>query len=84
MIAASAACAAVTARTPRIARSSSVRRRSWCRSRASWTYWDSYAFGAHLRLPAGGPNDVYVSMGQVKKYGLRKGDAVHGTIPPAA
>ena len=39
MIAASAACAAVTARTPRIARSSSVRRRSWCRSRALWTYW---------------------------------------------
>lgn len=27
-----------------------------------------------------GPNDVYVSMGQVKKYGLRKGDAVHGSI----
>jgi len=27
-----------------------------------------------------GPNDVYVSMGQVKKYGLRKGDAVQGTI----
>ena len=40
---------------------------------------DSYAF---LRttgyLP--GPNDVYVSLGQVKKYGLRKGDAVVGAI----
>ena len=40
---------------------------------------DSYAF---LRtsgyLP--GPNDVYVSLGQVKKYGLRKGDAVTGAV----
>lgn len=40
---------------------------------------DNYAF---LRtsgyLP--GPNDVYVSLGQVKKYGLRKGDAVVGSI----
>ena len=27
-----------------------------------------------------GPNDVYVSLGQVKKYGLRKGDAVVGSI----
>ena len=40
---------------------------------------DNYAF---LRtsgyLP--GPNDVYVSLGQVKKYGLRKGDAVVGAI----
>ena len=38
-------------------------------------------FAVHPRggyLP--GPNDVYVSMGQVKKYGLRKGDAVHGSI----
>ncbi|PJP05517.1 hypothetical protein CWI91_05870, partial [Bifidobacterium animalis subsp. lactis] len=24
------------------------------------------------------PNDIYVSMGQIKKYGLRKGDAVRG------
>lgn len=40
---------------------------------------DSYAFvRTSGYLP--GPNDVYVSMGQVKKYGLRKGDAVHGTI----
>jgi len=27
-----------------------------------------------------GPNDVYVSLGQVKKHGLRKGDAVVGAI----
>ncbi len=40
---------------------------------------DNYAF---LRttgyLP--GPNDVYVSLGQVKRYGMRKGDAVIGAI----
>ena len=42
---------------------------------------DSYAFvRTSGYLP--GPNDVYVSMGQVKKYGLRKGDAVHGSIRP--
>ena len=42
---------------------------------------DSYAFvRTSGYLP--GPNDVYVSMGQVKKYGLRKGDAVHGAIRP--
>ena len=40
---------------------------------------DSYAFvRTSGYLP--GPNDVYVSMGQGKKYGLRKGDAVHGSI----
>ncbi|MDN5979665.1 transcription termination factor Rho, partial [Bifidobacterium mongoliense] len=40
---------------------------------------DSYAFvRTSGYLP--GPNDVYVSMGQVKRYGLRKGDAVHGSI----
>ncbi|MEE3341134.1 MAG: transcription termination factor Rho [Bifidobacterium merycicum] len=40
---------------------------------------ESYAFvRTSGYLP--GPNDVYVSMGQVKKYGLRKGDAVHGVI----
>ncbi|WP_418969512.1 transcription termination factor Rho [Alloscardovia omnicolens] len=40
---------------------------------------DSYAFvRTSGYLP--GPNDVYVSMGQVKKYGLRKGDAVRGFI----
>ncbi|MDQ6875366.1 MAG: transcription termination factor Rho, partial [Actinomycetota bacterium] len=27
-----------------------------------------------------GPNDVYVSMSQVKKYGLRRGDAVTGAV----
>ena len=40
---------------------------------------DNYAF---LRtsgyLP--GPNDVYVSLGQVKKHGLRKGDAITGAV----
>lgn len=40
---------------------------------------DSYAFvRTSGYLP--GPNDVYVSMSIVKKYGLRKGDAVQGTI----
>ena len=40
---------------------------------------ESYAFiRTSGYLP--GPNDVYVSMGQVKKYGLRKGDAVRGSI----
>lgn len=42
---------------------------------------DSYAFiRTSGYLP--GPNDVYVSMGMVKKYGLRKGDAVQGVIRP--
>ena len=40
---------------------------------------DNYAFIRTTGyLP--GPNDVYVSLGQVKKYGLRKGDAVVGAI----
>lgn len=40
---------------------------------------DSYAFiRTSGYLP--GPNDVYVSMGQIRKYGLRKGDAVQGSI----
>jgi transcription termination factor Rho len=40
---------------------------------------DNYAFvRTSGYLP--GPNDVYVSLGQVKKYGLRKGDAVVGAI----
>ncbi|WEV52784.1 transcription termination factor Rho [Bifidobacterium sp. ESL0704] len=40
---------------------------------------DSYAFiRTSGYLP--GPNDVYVSMGQIRKYGLRKGDAVQGFI----
>jgi transcription termination factor Rho len=40
---------------------------------------DNYAF---LRTSGylSGPNDVYVSLGQVKKYGLRKGDAVVGAV----
>ena len=40
---------------------------------------DNYAFVRTTGyLP--GPNDVYVSLGQVKKYNLRKGDAVVGAI----
>ena len=40
---------------------------------------DNYAFvRTSGYLP--GPNDVYVSLGQVKKYNLRKGDAVVGAI----
>lgn len=40
---------------------------------------DNYAFvRTSGYLP--GTNDVYVSLGQVKKYGLRKGDAVVGAI----
>jgi transcription termination factor Rho len=40
---------------------------------------DNYAFvRTSGYLP--GPNDVYVSLGQVKKYDLRKGDAVVGAI----
>lgn len=42
---------------------------------------DSYAFVRTSGYLAG-PNDVYVSMGQIRKYGLRKGDAVQGTIRP--
>ena len=40
---------------------------------------DNYAFVRTTGyLP--GPSDVYVSLGQVKKYGLRKGDAIAGAI----
>ena len=40
---------------------------------------DNYAFVRTTGyLP--GPSDVYVSLGQVKKYGLRKGDAIVGAI----
>jgi transcription termination factor Rho len=40
---------------------------------------DNYAFvRTSGYLP--GPNDVYVSLGQVKKSGLRKGDAVTGAV----
>ncbi|HEY8533556.1 MAG TPA: transcription termination factor Rho [Micromonospora sp.] len=40
---------------------------------------DNYAF---IRTTGylSGPNDVYVSMSQVKKYGLRRGDAVTGAV----
>ena len=40
---------------------------------------DNYAFVRTTGYLAG-PNDVYVSLGQVKKYSLRKGDAVVGSI----
>ncbi|WP_117209376.1 transcription termination factor Rho [Allorhizocola rhizosphaerae] len=30
-----------------------------------------------------GPNDVYVSMSQIKKYGLRRGDAITGAVRSA-
>lgn len=40
---------------------------------------ESYAFVRTTGyLP--GPNDVYVSLGQVKKHGLRRGDAVTGAV----
>ncbi|MCL2468166.1 MAG: transcription termination factor Rho [Micrococcales bacterium] len=40
---------------------------------------DSYAFvRTSGYLP--GPNDVYVSLGQVKKAGLRRGDAITGAV----
>ena len=40
---------------------------------------DNYAFiRTSGYLP--GPNDVYVSLAQVRKYGLRKGDAVIGAV----
>jgi transcription termination factor Rho len=40
---------------------------------------DNYAF---IRTTGylSGPNDVYVSMSQVKRYGLRRGDAVTGAV----
>ncbi|NLT25272.1 MAG: transcription termination factor Rho, partial [Microbacteriaceae bacterium] len=40
---------------------------------------DNYAFVRTSGYLAGA-NDVYVSLGQVKKYGLRKGDAIVGAI----
>lgn len=40
---------------------------------------DNYAFvRTSGYLP--GPNDVYVSLNQVKRYGLRRGDAIQGAI----
>jgi len=42
---------------------------------------DNYAFIRTTGYMAG-KSDVYVSMNQVKKYGLRKGDAITGTVRP--
>ncbi|SNT09992.1 transcription termination factor Rho [Asanoa hainanensis] len=43
---------------------------------------DNYAF-VRTTGYLSGPNDVYVSMSQVKKYGLRRGDAVTGAVRQA-
>ncbi|GAA5182462.1 transcription termination factor Rho [Rugosimonospora acidiphila] len=40
---------------------------------------DNYAFVRTSGYLAG-PNDVYVSMAQIKRYGLRRGDAVTGAV----
>ncbi|MEU7978051.1 transcription termination factor Rho [Micromonospora sp. NPDC049081] len=40
---------------------------------------DNYAFVRTTGYLAG-PNDVYVSMSQIKKYGLRRGDAITGAV----
>ncbi|HEX5739980.1 MAG TPA: transcription termination factor Rho [Pilimelia sp.] len=40
---------------------------------------DNYAF-VRTTGYLSGPNDVYVAMSQVKKYGLRRGDAVTGAV----
>ena len=40
---------------------------------------DNYAFVRTTGYLTG-PNDVYVSLAQVRKYGLRKGDAVTGAV----
>ncbi|WP_144120353.1 transcription termination factor Rho [Catellatospora sichuanensis] len=40
---------------------------------------DNYAF-VRTTGYLSGPNDVYVSMSQVKKYGLRRGDAITGAV----
>ena len=44
---------------------------------------DNYAFVRTSGYLAG-PNDVYVSMAQIKQYGLRRGDAVTGAVRAAA
>jgi len=44
---------------------------------------DNYAF-VRTTGYLSGPNDVYVSMSQVKKHGLRRGDAVTGAVRAAA
>jgi transcription termination factor Rho len=43
---------------------------------------DNYAFIRTSGYLAG-PNDVYVSMSQIRKYGLRRGDAVTGAVRAA-
>ncbi|WP_020523095.1 transcription termination factor Rho [Catelliglobosispora koreensis] len=43
---------------------------------------DNYAFVRTTGYLAG-PNDVYVSMSQIKKYGLRRGDAITGAVRSA-
>jgi transcription termination factor Rho len=43
---------------------------------------DNYAF-VRTTGYLSGPDDVYVSMSQVKKYGLRRGDAVTGAVRAA-
>jgi len=43
---------------------------------------DNYAFVRTSGYLAG-PNDVYVSMAQIKRYGLRRGDAVTGAVRTA-
>ncbi|WP_213456714.1 Rho termination factor N-terminal domain-containing protein, partial [Rhizomonospora bruguierae] len=43
---------------------------------------DNYAF-VRTTGYLSGPNDVYVSMAQVKRYGLRRGDAVTGAVRQA-
>jgi transcription termination factor Rho len=40
---------------------------------------DNYAF-VRTSGYLSGPNDVYVSMSQIKRYGLRRGDAVTGAV----
>ena len=43
---------------------------------------DNYAFVRTTGyLP--GPNDVYVALSMVRKYGLRKGDAITGVVKQA-
>ncbi|MDI5981721.1 hypothetical protein, partial [Amycolatopsis magusensis] len=40
---------------------------------------DNYAFVRTSGYLAG-PNDVYVSLSLVRKYGLRRGDAITGVV----
>jgi transcription termination factor Rho len=43
---------------------------------------DNYAF-VRTSGYLSGPNDVYISMAQIKRYGLRRGDAVTGAVRTA-